>query len=188
MFFAHESKQLVVLCNRQDFYKNREENIWCARVSPHTKPCSEFCLLLSCVDEGPPILPRPPPSPPLPASPRLARLLTDAHDLLSFDYTSLPTDVESTVTISPSASGTMHAVAIWVDYELDETSRWSTFGGGRGGGEPGRRGGVHEKQMLRFLSKPVEVGGSGAAAAVLMVSGRFDVEGGSMSFDVVEPS
>ncbi|CAM9336327.1 unnamed protein product [Ectocarpus fasciculatus] len=117
------------------------------------------------------------------------RLLTDAQDLLSFDYTSLPTDVESTVAISPSSPGTVHAVAIWVDYQLNETTRWSTFGGllrGRAGdGNAERRGGVHQKQMLRFLSKPLDV--SSAATAVLTVSGRFDVEGGCMSFEVVEP-
>ncbi|CAN0132511.1 unnamed protein product [Scytosiphon promiscuus] len=118
------------------------------------------------------------------------RLLTETQDLLSLDYASLPSDVRSTVTISPSLSGTVHAVAIWVDYQLDETSRWSTFGGvvrgGQGDGESGRRGGVHEKQMLRFLSKPLEVE-RGDAAAALTVSGRFDVEGGCMSFEVVEP-
>ncbi|CAM9565876.1 unnamed protein product [Ectocarpus sp. 12 AP-2014] len=122
------------------------------------------------------------------------RLLTDARDLLSFDYTSLPTDVESSVHISPSSPGTVHAVAIWVDYQLSETSRWSTYGGwfrgGAGDGNAGRRGGVHEKQMLRFLSKPLDVNAgdsSASAAAVLTVSGRFDVEGGCMSIEVVEP-
>ncbi|CAB1110983.1 unnamed protein product [Ectocarpus sp. CCAP 1310/34] len=122
------------------------------------------------------------------------RLLTDAEDLLSFEYTSLPTDVESTVTISPSSPGTVHAVAIWVDYQLNETSRWSTYGGlfrgGGGDGNAARRGGVHEKQMLRFLSKPLDVNGgdaSASAASVLTVSGRFDVEGGCMNFEVVEP-
>ena len=94
-------------------------------------------------------------------------------------------DVESTVTVSPSAPGTLHAVAIWVDYQLDETSRWSTFGGG----ESRRRGGVHEKQMVRWLSKPVVVDDAAASSpdAVLTISGRFDVEGGCMSFEVVEP-
>lgn len=118
------------------------------------------------------------------------RLLTDANDLLSLDYTSLPMDVESTVTVSPSAPGTLHAVAIWVDYQLDETSRWSTFGGAGGGdGESRRRGGVHEKQMIRWLSKPVVVDDAAASApdAVLTISGKFDVEGGCMSFEVVEP-
>lgn len=101
-------------------------------------------------------------------------------------------DVESTVTVSASASGTLHAVAIWVDYQLDETStsRWSTFGGGRrdGDGESRRRGGVHEKQMVRWLPKPVVVDDAAASspAAVLTISGRFDVEGGCMSFEVVE--
>lgn len=135
------------------------------------------------------------PCPDLPHSftrpPRLDRLLTDAHDLLSLDYTSLPMDVESTVTVSPSAPGTLHAVAIWVDYQLDETSRWSTFGEGRrgGDGQSRRRGGVHEKQMVRWLSKPVVVDDAAASspAAVLTISGRFDVEGGCMSFEVVEP-
>lgn len=99
-------------------------------------------------------------------------------------------DVESTVTVSPSAPGTLHAVAIWVDYQLDETSRWSTFGGGRGDRESRRRrGGVHEKQMIRWLSKPLVVDAAAAfsSTAVLTVSGRFDVEGGCMSFEVVEP-
>lgn len=88
----------------------------------------------------------------------------------------------------------MHAVAIWVDYQLNETSRWSTYGGlltgGAGDGNAGRRGDVHKKQMLRFLSKPLDVKGgdtAAAAAAVLTVSGRFDVEGGCMGFEVVEP-
>lgn len=42
--------------------------------------------------------------------------------------------------------------------------------------------------MLRFLSKPLDVNGGDAAAAAasLTVSGRFDVEGGCMSFEVVE--
>lgn len=78
------------------------------------------------------------------------------------------------------------------DYQLDESSRWSTFGRpvraarGDGDGEPVRQGGVHEKQMLRFLSKPLTVE-RGDTAAALTVSGRFDVEGGCMSFEVAEP-
>lgn len=99
-------------------------------------------------------------------------------------------DVESTVTVSPSAPGTVHAVAIWVDYQLDETSRWSTFAGvGRGDGQARRRGGVHEKQMVRWLSKPVVVDDAAASspAVVLTISGKFDVEGGCMRFGVVEP-
>lgn len=118
----------------------------------------------------------------------LDRLLTDAYDLLSLDYTCLPMDVESKVTVSPSTSGTLHAVAIWVDYQLDETSRWSTFGGGRGDGVSRRRGWVHDKQMIRWLAKPVVVDDAAAScpAAVMTISGRFDVEGGCMSFEVVE--
>lgn len=115
------------------------------------------------------------------------RLLTEPKDLLSLDYSSLPTDVEATTTISPAhTAGTLHAVAIWVDYQLDESTRWSTFGGMiRPGGNEGPPGGVHEKQMLRFLPKPVEVMGSvDGGSANLKISGRFDVEGGDMSFDV----
>lgn len=113
------------------------------------------------------------------------------------DYTSLPTDVESTVTLSTVASGTLHAVAIWVDYQLDESSRWSTFGVktgvGKGGAvalggkcrENGGAGAGHEKQMLRFLSRSVEVdAGEDKATPVVTITGRFDVEGGCMAFDV----
>ena len=75
------------------------------------------------------------------------------------------------MTIPPTASGTLHAVAIWVDYELAEGSTRTTFGveprkeggdtigaaclgesEGAGKHEPG-----HEKQMVRFLARPLEV-------------------------------
>ncbi|CAM9788936.1 unnamed protein product, partial [Laminaria digitata] len=56
------------------------------------------------------------------------RLLTDTHNLLWLDYTALPTDVEATVTMPPTASGTLHAVAIWVDYEMVQGSTRTTFG------------------------------------------------------------
>lgn len=126
----------------------------------------------------------PHPSIPPPPHTCAARLITEVKDLLSFDYTSLPADVKSTVTIPPAVSGSLHAVAIWVDYQLDETSRWSTFGGRvRGGVGGGTGGGTHHKQMLRFLPKPVKVDDVDHGP-VLTVSGRFDVEGGCMSFDV----
>lgn len=116
------------------------------------------------------------------------RFLTEAADLLSLDYTSLPRDVESSVTLSSKASGTIHAVAIWVDYQLDEASRWSTLGGANRGGDEcsTASGGVYEKQMLRFLPRPEEVAGrqKGADGVKLKISGMFDEEGGCMTFDV----
>lgn len=141
------------------------------------------------------------------------RLLTDTHNLLWLDYTALPTDVEATVTVPPTASGTLHAVAIWVDYEMTEGgSTRTTFGvdphkvggdtigvacsggsEGTGGGGGGKHEAGHEKQMVRFLSEPVVVdvgreetggGGGGGGGTTLTVKGRFDAEGGCMKFDV----
>lgn len=102
---------------------------------------------------------------------------------------SLPTNVESSVTLSPTASGTLHAVAIWVDYQLDESSRWSTFRGvGRtadGNGRLATEAGAHEKQMLRFLARPEKVvSAQGEEGIKLKVSGCFHEEGGCMTFDV----
>lgn len=109
----------------------------------------------------------------------------------------MPTDVESKVVLHSARVGTLHAVAIWVDYQLDEKSRWSTFRGGsrgRGGGTSAASvngvdhsggEGCH-KQMLRFLPSPIKVGPGGEHGidGAVTVSGQFDAEGGRMMFDV----
>ncbi|CAM9327937.1 unnamed protein product [Sphacelaria rigidula] len=120
------------------------------------------------------------------------RLLTEVRDLLSFDYVSLPTDVESSITLSSTAPGILHAVAIWVDYQLDESARWSTFGStcltGEGIERSMIQGSAHEKQMLKFLPRPEKVAAAadeqGEKGVALKVSGRFDADGGRMTFDV----
>lgn len=111
------------------------------------------------------------------------------------------------MTVPPTASGTLHAVAIWVDYEMVEGgSTRTTFGAeprkvggdtigaacsGDGQGTGGKHEAGHDKQMVRFLAKPVVVddgreqaGGGSAGGTTLTVKGRFDVEGGCMKFEV----
>lgn len=117
--------------------------------------------------------------------------MTEPRDLLRLDYTSLPMDVESSVTLSASTPGLIHAVAIWVDFQLDEKERWSTFfGAGRKeDGVLGAPENTFEKQMLRFLPRPEVVpdraGASGDEVAIrLKVEGRFEAGTGIMGFDV----
>lgn len=106
------------------------------------------------------------------------------------EYSSLPRSLESKVALPFNASGTIHAVAIWTDYQLDETGRWSSFGGSTKGGEGASLapGSLHEKQMLRFLPQPEQVAQTQSNAGMtyprLEIQGRFDVEGGCMEFDV----
>lgn len=133
-----------------------------------------------------------PPAKPNVWSEMCGRLLTEVRDLLSFDYVSLPTDVESSITLSSTAPGILHAVAIWVDYQLDESARWSTFGStcltGEGIERSMIQGSAHEKQMLKFLPRPEKVAAAadeqGEKGVALKVSGRFDADGGRMTFDV----
>lgn len=141
----------------------------------------------------------PPPRPALASLTTHCRLVTEEQDLLLLDYNSMPTDVESKIILHSAGAGTLHAVAIWVDYQLDEKSRWSTFRGGsraRGGGtsvasvdgDDHCGGEGYHKQMLSFLPSPIKVGPGREHGidGVVTVSGRFDAEGGRMMIDVKE--
>ncbi|CAM9535903.1 unnamed protein product [Choristocarpus tenellus] len=71
-------------------------------------------------------------------------LVTPAMDLLRMDYSSLPEDIEAEISLPITADGTCHAILIWVDYQLDEISRVTTYmhqgatGSGTNGGGRGR--------------------------------------------------
>lgn len=118
-------------------------------------------------------------------------MLTRVVDLLFLEYGVLPKDLESGVTLAPEIAGTVHAVVIWVDYQLDDQTRWSTYYGANMVGMDMSSpvfGSGHGKQMLKFLPRPQVVDsstskmGQGDRIAV-QVRARFNAEEARMDFD-----